>query len=135
MNVDTGTLANIASVIAAFGAAMLFFRIQRELEMVGKGQRVWLPWADRLLIAATLLCLLFVILPLLSTTTTSLPAAAAAAAAVLVAGYVFALLAHYRIVFGGRREGPRTNPEPAERFIVIVTAIAASALFVWRILL
>src|SRR6266850_2561849 len=99
MNVDTGTLANIASVIAAFGAAMLFFRIQRELEMVGKGQRVWLPWADRLLIAATLLCLLFVILPLLSTTTTSLPAAAAAAAAVLVAGYVFALLAHYRIVF------------------------------------
>ena len=51
---DSGTLANVASVIGAFGAAMLFFRIQRELQMRKAGERVWLPLADWLIFAATL---------------------------------------------------------------------------------
>jgi hypothetical protein len=40
---DPGTLSTIASIISAFGAAMLFFRIQRELQMRKSGERVWLP--------------------------------------------------------------------------------------------
>jgi hypothetical protein len=41
--VDAATLATIASVISAFGAAMLFFRIQRELSMKEQGEQIWLP--------------------------------------------------------------------------------------------
>jgi glucan phosphoethanolaminetransferase (alkaline phosphatase superfamily) len=133
MTVDAGTLANIASVIAAFGAAMLFFRIQRELQMRGKGEPVWLPWADWLLVAATLICLLLVIVPIVSTSSLNLPAAASASAAILVAGYVFAILAHYRIVFGRNRDGPRSNPEPAELLFVIVATVAAVGVFMWRL--
>ena len=56
--VDTGTLATVASIISAFGAAMLFFRIQRELDMKKQGERIWLPVADWLLVAATVVSLL-----------------------------------------------------------------------------
>ena len=51
---DSGTLAGVASVIAAFGAAMLFFRVQREITMREQDERNWIPWADWLLVVATL---------------------------------------------------------------------------------
>jgi hypothetical protein len=141
---DPGTLANIASVIGAFGAAMLFFRIQRELHMEGQGERIWLPLADWLLVAATLLCLLLVIIPLVSVSsapaTYRLPAAASGSAAILVAGYVLAILAHYRILFarqwlfwGRRREGLYDNPEPSERILCIIASALALLFFAWRL--
>ena len=37
---------------------MLFFRIQRELDMKKQGERIWLPVADWLLVAATVVSLL-----------------------------------------------------------------------------
>lgn len=61
---DASSLATIASIISAFGGAMLFFRIQRELAMQGAGEPIWIPWADRLLIAATLISLLLVVVPM-----------------------------------------------------------------------
>jgi hypothetical protein len=133
--VDTGALATIASIIAAFGAAMLPFRIQRELEMRQQGERNWLPWADRLLVGATLTSLLLVILPLVamahpSPLAVALERAACAAAAILVSGYVFALLAHYRLIWGGKQAGPRANPEPAERLAAWITLVLAAAAFV-----
>jgi hypothetical protein len=131
---DAGTLANIASVIGAFGAAMLYFRIQRELSIEKEGEPIWLPWADRLLIAATIISLIFVILPLTSFASLRLPSAAGGAAAILVAGYPPAIMAHYRIWFGRDRKGTYKNPEPAERVWVWLTSTAALLFFVWRIL-
>jgi len=135
MVADPGTLANIASVIAAFGAAMLFFRIQRELEMGGEGEIVWLPWADRLLVAATLLCLVGVILPITFNVKITIPATFAAMSATLVGGYIFGIMAHYRILFGRGRSGPRTNPEPGERRVVYLTVVLSLIVGVLRIFL
>ena len=51
----------------------------------------------------------------------------------MVAGYVFAILGHYRIVFGHKRIGPRFNPEPWELFFVILALVIALAAFVLRL--
>jgi hypothetical protein len=59
-----------------------------------------------------------------------LPTAGCAAALVGLAGYVIGILAHYRLVFGSRRVGPRDNPEPSERTVVFVTVVTAVGVFV-----
>ncbi len=87
-----GMLADIASIIAGFGSAMLFFRIERELRMGTKNEVAWIPWADRLLIAATLVSLLLVIFPVVALSSRpglleNLPAAGCAATSIMVAGY------------------------------------------------
>lgn len=139
---DTSSLASFASIFAAFGAAMLFFRIQRELKMEESGEINWIPWADWLLVSATVLSLLFVVLPLAILPSRSalaaVPYAAVAASAVLVVGYIPAILAHYRFIFSdedGGESKPRTNPEPSERIIVIavvVLALTAGGAALWR---
>ena len=133
---DIGTLGTIASVIAGFGSAMLIFRIQRELQMGQETEVQWIPWADRLLILATLVALLLVLLPLVATTNrpgvmAHLPAAGCAAALILMAGYILAILAHYRLFLGKGRSGPRKNPEPAERIVVLATGLIALLTFLW----
>jgi hypothetical protein len=134
-DIDPGTLATIASIISAFGTSMLVFRIQRELEMRQKGEQNWIAWADWLLVSAVFVSLLLVIVPLLTIRQTRLPAAGAVAAAIMVAGYVPAILAHYRLVFGRKRTGQRVNPEPWERFFVAVGLIIALFAFVLRLAL
>ena len=131
---DSGTLANFASVIGAFGAAILIFRIQRELHMGEQGERVWIPLADWLIIIATLVSLLLVIIPLVTVDAASphylkLPMAACGAAAVLVSGYVFAILAHYRIFFGRSRTGSRSLAEPLEIVFSTVAFFVTLGLF------
>jgi len=97
-HIDSGTLARIGSVIAGFGAAMLFFPIQRELHMERRDERIWIPIADWLLIGATLLCLIFVIVLITLSAGFKIPTMATGLSAVLVAGYIFAILGHYRII-------------------------------------
>lgn len=128
---DAATLATIASISSGFGIAMLFFRIQRELQMGQQLEVNWIPWADRLLIAATLISLLLVVFPLVTFGTTSprvlrFASASCAAASLMVAGYIPGIMAHYRLFLGGRREEPRKNPEPVEK--VVVFAVIAAAL-------
>jgi hypothetical protein len=60
---------------------------------------------------------------------------------VLVAGYIPAIMAHYRIVFvrdrlfwGRLRQGPRDNPEPSERILAVGVAALATVFFLWRVL-
>ena len=135
---DSGTLANIAAIIAGFGVAMLFFRIQRELQMIDRNDRIWIPYADWLLISATLVSLTLVILPLLALPSSSalklkIPTAACAATSIMVTGYIVGILSHYRLILGKNRSGPRKNPEPAEKFIV--WSAAALAIIVFIILL
>lgn len=118
--------------------AVLVFRIQREAAMHEKEQIVWIPLADWLMIAATLAVLLLAILPLVTvgwSAVNKLASGACAAGSILVAGYVLAILAHYRLVFGTRRTGPRTNPEPAERFLVWLTMMLAALTFAGVLLL
>lgn len=131
---DAGTLANVASIIGSFGAAMLYFRLQRELYMREKGEVSWLAAADWLLIASTLLSLLGVVVPLASGSSTRIPTALAGTAAILISGYIFAILAHYRIVFGQRRDGSRENPEPIEALFIGITSVAAVGYMVWSLL-
>jgi|SRR6185295_9829364 len=131
--VDRGTLATVAAIIAAFGVPMLYFRIQRELEMRKNEETIWLPAADWLLVGATLVSLLLVIVPLVTLREVRLPAAASGAAAIMVAGYIPAILGHYRIVFGQTRSGPRNNPEPTELFFVVIALVTALCLFVLRL--
>lgn len=126
----------IASVAFGFGAAMLFFRIQRELEMERAGEPRWVPWADSLIVLATLSSLLLVLLPLLilGQAAVAVAGAACTASAVLVAAYIPALLAHYRLVFGKGRSGPRNNPEPAEGVIAFGGFVLAVGAFIWKLL-
>ena len=63
--IDTGIVATTAAVIAGFGTTAFVFRLQRELELRKSRIRSWVPWADRLLIGATMCALLLVLLPLI----------------------------------------------------------------------
>jgi hypothetical protein len=128
--VDTGTLTTVASVVAGFGVAILVFRVQREIEMARSGERTWIAVADYLIIAATLTVLLLVLLPLLIADLAApgvrgLTSSAALAAVLMIAGYIPAILAHYRLLIPGRT-GPRSNPEPSEAWIVGATLVLAA---------
>jgi hypothetical protein len=133
--VDIGILSTIAAVIAGFGIAGFVFRIQRELAMQDAGENTWVPWADWLLIGATIGTLVLVLVPILLFNSSKflgrrLPAAGCSAALVSLAGYIPGLLAHYRLVFGASRSGSRTNPEPAERVVVITSGALSVVAFV-----
>ncbi|MCZ6758853.1 MAG: hypothetical protein O7D29_00545 [Gemmatimonadetes bacterium] len=132
---EPAVLATVAGIIAGIGSAMLLFRLQRELHMAKEGESIWIPWADRLLGAATLIALLAVLLPLVSGLPpepwrTRLASAFCTVAVLLVAGYIPAALAHYRLLFGASRSGPRSNPEPGERGITWFFVALAAAGFV-----
>jgi hypothetical protein len=133
---DTGTLTTIASVTMAFSASMLFFRMQREHTMQGKGEPNWIPWADCLLIAAGVVSLLLVILPIVAIPPDLViyrvvPPAGCGVSSVLVLGYTPAILAHYRLIMRGGRVGPRQNPEPSERLLVVVAVALAVLCGLW----
>jgi len=136
---DNSTIAQIASIIAAFGAAMLFFRIPRELEMNKNGEQIWIPYSDQLLIYATLASLFLSLLPIVVmkediVILRNLTRAACAASTVMLGGYIPGILAHYRLIFGKNRHGPRDNPEPAEKVIVNIALLLAILVFVITIL-
>jgi len=131
---QSGSSSGSYPKITAAAVTMLLFRVQREEGMRRRGEPTWIPVADGLLIAATTASIGLVLLPILLFSSDFLhrriPTAGCVAALVALGGYVFALPAHYRLLFGGERDGPRSNPEPAERRIVIMTTALALALFV-----
>jgi hypothetical protein len=139
----------VASIVAGFGVAIFAFRLSREVEMERQGELTWIPWADRLIIGATLISLLTVIAPIIVLGSANPRALCVARASILmslilVAGYIPSILAHYRLLCGRRRrdsrqrhwamapewrDGPRTNPEPAECVLVLVTVALGVAAF------
>jgi hypothetical protein len=137
MNTDQmNILASVASLIVGFGATIMVFRVDRELEMRERDEPTWFPWADRLVIVAMMMSgLLDLALPLSvrGLQVTRIPTAAAVASVILLLGYPFAILAHYRIEIGRNRKGERDNPEPAEREIVWATMILAALMFIFAL--
>jgi hypothetical protein len=129
---NTETLATVSSIVTAAGVTMLFFRVQREQVMKQRGEASWIPLADWLLIGATLTAVTLVLLPILLFDSAflgrRLPTAGCTAALVALGGYLLALPAHYRLIFGAGC-GPRRNPEPPELLIVIGTTVVALVLF------
>lgn len=130
VNHDPSVLATLAGLIVAFATPLILFRIQRELDMHERGEITWIPWADWLLILASVACLVGVLLPLamgLHSSAVVLNACAAilAASIALVAGYIFSILAHYRLILSFGRSGPRTNPEPSEVVLIVLTVALA----------
>jgi hypothetical protein len=114
--VDDGILAVIGAAIVGFGIVAFVFRVQRELERVPKER--WIPWADRLLISSVLVALLLVLFPIALAGTVSslwggrLPAAACSASTIALAGYIPALLAHYRF-----RPRPQRDRRPGSHSV------------------
>lgn len=125
-------LISVAGIVIAFGVAVLVFRLRRELEMADKGERAWVAFSDWLVIIAMGVASLFVILPLLagdSASSARLPRAAAALSVVLALGWVPSILAHYRLILGPSRTGPRHNPEPGELLVVFLSVLVGVAAF------
>lgn len=98
-------LATIGTVIVGFGIAAFVFRIQRELQQAEARYVSWIPWADRLLIGVVTVVLLLVLFPIALAGGDSriwaagrLPAAACSGSVIALAGYIPALLAHYRFI-------------------------------------
>jgi hypothetical protein len=114
----------------------MMFRVQRELYVleVLKIEVLWLAWADSLILLSVALAVFGATVPLLVVRASSpfvvaLAAASCVAALILQAGYLPAILAHYRIWLGGTRHGPRERGEPIERRVVIGSIVCAAALF------
>ena len=128
-------LLSVASILSGFGITVLMFRIQRELQVRERTSDVatWLAWADYLVLAAITLALILVVLPLVTIPhvvgVLAVASASCAAAAILLASYPWAILYHYRIVLGSKRQGQRLPGEPGEKIVVILAAIIAAVIF------
>jgi hypothetical protein len=99
--------------------------------MKRRGERNSIAVADWLLLGATFTAIVLVLLPILHFDSELLgrrvPTAGCTAALVGLVGYVHALFAHYRLMFGSAgRPGARDNPEPPEGEIVIGTTVSHS---------
>ncbi len=121
-------LVAVSAIIFGFGVAIFIFRLQREISVM-ENHPDWpirLAWADYLILISIALVSAGLITLLASPFSTLLPRIFASDSVLLQLGYIPAIFAHYRIVVGARRTGPRQTGEPAERFIVIGTILVAT---------
>jgi hypothetical protein len=129
---NQGDLIAVAAIVIGFGLTTIMFRIQREIEMRDKGETVWVAWSDYLIFGSVFLAVFLVVIPLLVFSSRTLAPAASAAAIILQAGYIPAILAHYRIICGKARDKEkiaREQGEPAEKWIVGASGGFATAIF------
>ena len=81
----------------------------------------WIPWADRLVLIASLAALRVIAVILIAgplPLVIRVGRADISSAVIALIGYVFAIFARYRVILAGSRAGERENPEPSEREIV-----------------
>lgn len=134
------TLVTAASLIAGFGAAIMAFRLQRELDIEEKNEQRphqqreqhWFPASDWLIVASNMSALCFVVAPLVAVGSPTprmvrLASAVCCASAIMLAGYIPSILAHYEFFFGLTKE--RTNPTFWEGIFLAVTAIGSVSAF------
>jgi hypothetical protein len=132
----TSDLIAVSTIVVGFGVTAVMFRLQRELYVLEtlKIEILWLAWADYLILGSVTLAVFGATVPLLifskpSDGLIALAASSCVGALVLQVGYVPAILAHYRIEFGARRQGRHAKGEPVERLFVIGTSILAGITF------
>ena len=138
MNIEI--ITNIAAITSGFGTAVLIFRIEHESKMEIDGETVWLPLSDYLILTTIFSSLALVLVPifiypLLVDQYLKFFRAIIALSIVFELGYIFSILAHYRIIFSGHSSGPRKNPEPPERVIFITTIIFGLLIFALTLLI
>ena len=87
-----------AGVIVGFQVTVITLRLNREIEMGDRGERTWIPVADYLNLASFLVTLVAVfVLPAVGIGTVDGARVAFGLAALLLAGWPFAILGHYKL--------------------------------------
>src|SRR5215469_7841049 len=129
-------IISASAIVAGFGVTAIMFRVQRELYVreTLKIDILWLAWADYLILTSVALAVFgstapLLVAPIVPRTVVAIAASSCVAALILLAGYVPAILAHYRIELGAKRRGPREKGEPIERWLVITFGILAAISF------
>jgi hypothetical protein len=125
------------AIVMGFGVTVITFRLQREAAMEKEGEPMWIARSDWLILLSILVSLLFVFFPLFfmpSQFAVVIARAGCFTAIVLQAGYIPSILAHYRLLFGKGRSGPRKNPEPKERQLVLLFMVLAFLAFIVLVL-
>jgi hypothetical protein len=138
---DPGTIASVASIVSGFGIAVFLFRLERELKIAeanldreeSERDPNWIPIADWLVFSAVIIALLFSVRPLLgpdgtASATIRKAAAAGTASVILLAGYLPAILGHYNLLYGLRKQRP--NPTLLEAILVLATVAGACVAYV-----
>jgi hypothetical protein len=140
------TLVTAASIIAGFGAALIAFRLERELNIEEKDRELpqqqreghWFPASDWLLVVSNVGALCLVVAPLVATASPSqrlirFTSAVCTAAAIMMAGYIPSILAHYHFFYGLTTK-ERKNPTLWEGVVIAVTIVSAAVavIFVYK---
>jgi len=124
-----------AAILIGFEMAGFSWRMDREMKLRESrrenphGGYTWFPPADYLNLLSLLVIVFGVfLLPMRGTLTPHAAGKALAAGIVLFAGYPFASLAHYGLLFtSGRRELPGRYCTLVEGLVVATTLVAAAA--------
>jgi hypothetical protein len=130
--VTQGNIWTAAGVLLGFQLTAFTWRLNRELEMGDRGERVWVPLADMLNLAAFVVVVGGVyVLPVLGVSDRALPRDALGLGVVMLAFYPFALLGHYELF------KPPDDPDDQrprcpgqEQIVLVVAALAVIAYLV-----
>ncbi|MFJ8212113.1 hypothetical protein [Streptomyces sp. NPDC096033] len=127
MHLDLEKLWTAAGVLAGLQVTGFTLRINREIEMGGKGDLTWLPLADTLNLVSLAVTMLGVFLaPILGISGASAALKAFGLSVLLLAGYPFALASHYEM-FNPRTRRTMTYCPRQERIVLSMVAVAVVA--------
>ncbi|KOG82234.1 hypothetical protein ADK78_03155 [Kitasatospora aureofaciens] len=114
-------------MVSGFQVTGFALRINREIDVSGKGDITWLPPADILNLLSIVITMLGVfIAPVLDIGSSTLPVKAFGLAVLLLAGYPFALAGHYDM-FNSRTHRSWTYFPGQERIALSVVGVSAVA--------
>ncbi|MGW1716020.1 hypothetical protein [Streptomyces sp. NPDC002156] len=125
MHPDLGSLWTAAGVVSGFQVTGFALRINREIDVSGKGDITWLPPADILNLLSIAVTMLGVfVAPVLGIGGTTVPVKAFGLSVLLLAGYPFALAGHYDL-FNPRTYRSWTYCPRQERIVLSVVGVSA----------
>jgi len=119
--------------VVALALAVFVWRLRG---LLGPKKRVRFAASDFLLFAGAIVSVVFVIVPVVMKEYSHLDRTARSSlffSVVLALGWLPAILAHHRIVFGKSRTGERQNPEPLEVVWILVSLAAATVVCLVRL--
>ena len=125
-------LITAITIIMGFGITVFMFRLGREANT--EQREKWVALSDYLIFASIALAvaslLLLFVVPVITSWKSAVAIAATVAAILLQAGFIPAILAHYRIAFGKHRTDARSWAEPWEIAWFVLTLVVAAVAFV-----